>query len=145
MTGISQFTTLLEAKRLELLHELLPNATVIAMLVNPTYSDVKTQLRGAQETARALGQEINVLKAASESDFDTAAFLLLCSCGRTHSSSPPTRSSSSRRHQLVAFDSSSGDTRNLSISGVRRGRRSDELRKPPYGGAPSSAMAAWPA
>ena len=94
MTGISQFTTLLEAKRLELLHELLPNATVIAMLVNPTYSDVETQLRGAQEAARALGQEINVLKATSESDFDAAAFLLLCSCGRTHSSSPPTRSSS---------------------------------------------------
>jgi putative ABC transport system substrate-binding protein len=102
VTGISQFTTLLEAKRLELLHELLPNATVIAMLVNPTYSDAETQLRGAQEAARALGQEINVLKAASESDFDAAfATLMQLRANALLVASDPFLIS--RRHQLVAL------------------------------------------
>jgi putative ABC transport system substrate-binding protein len=72
LTGISQFTSVLEAKRLELLHELLPNAGAIAMLVNPNYPDVETQLRNAEEAARAFGQQLIVLKAASESDFDPA-------------------------------------------------------------------------
>jgi ABC-type uncharacterized transport system substrate-binding protein len=60
----------LEAKRLELLHELIPNARTIAMLVNPSYPDLQTQLRRAQEAARAFGQQLIVLKTASESDFD---------------------------------------------------------------------------
>ncbi len=102
VTGISQFTTLLEAKRLELLHELLPNARVIAMLVNPTYPDAETQLRGAQEAAGALGQEINVLKAASESDFD-AAFVKLAQLRADALLVASDPFLISRRHQLVAL------------------------------------------
>jgi putative tryptophan/tyrosine transport system substrate-binding protein len=57
---------------LELLRELIPNARTIAMLVNPSYPDLRTQLRRAQEAARAFGQQLIVLKTASESDFDPA-------------------------------------------------------------------------
>jgi putative ABC transport system substrate-binding protein len=76
-TGISQFTSVLEAKRLELLRELIPNARTIAMLVNPNYPDVGTQLKGAQEAARAFSQQLIVLQAASESDFDPAFTTLM--------------------------------------------------------------------
>ena len=45
LTGIYQFATGLEAKQLGLLHEMVPKATIIAMLVNPNYSDSENQLR----------------------------------------------------------------------------------------------------
>ena len=53
VTGIHQFTTGLEAKRLGLLHELIPNATMITVLVNPDYPDADTQIREVQAAARA--------------------------------------------------------------------------------------------
>jgi ABC-type uncharacterized transport system substrate-binding protein len=102
VTGISQFTSVLEAKRLELLRELIPNARRIAVLVNPNYPDAETQLRGAQEAARAFGQQLLVLKAASESDFDPAFATLVQQ--RTDAllvASDPFLIS--RRHQLVAL------------------------------------------
>src|SRR5262245_47872845 len=48
-TGVSQFTSELEAKRLELLHELIPNARLIAFLVNPGYPDAEAQINQAQD------------------------------------------------------------------------------------------------
>ncbi|MFL5071172.1 MAG: ABC transporter substrate-binding protein [Xanthobacteraceae bacterium] len=72
LTGISQFTSALEQKRLELLHELVPAARVIGALVNPTRPDAQTQLQDVQEAARALGREIVVVNASSEGDIDTA-------------------------------------------------------------------------
>jgi ABC transporter substrate binding protein len=51
ITGVYHFTTGLEAKRLGLLHEMLPKATTIAVLVNPNYSDAENQLRDVQEAA----------------------------------------------------------------------------------------------
>src|SRR5262249_31154607 len=55
LTGVYQFKTALEAKRLELLHELIPQATTIAALVNPNYFAAETQRREVQQTARRLG------------------------------------------------------------------------------------------
>jgi putative ABC transport system substrate-binding protein len=102
VTGVSQFTSVLEAKRLELLHELIPNARTIAMLVNPGYPDVGTQLRGAQEAARAFGQQLIVLKTASESDFDPAFTTLMQQrADALLVASDPFFIS--RRHQLVAL------------------------------------------
>ncbi len=72
VTGVSQFSTALEAKRLELLHELVPNAAVIAMLVNPTFAGTDAITTDMQVAARALGLKLNVLNASSEHDFDTA-------------------------------------------------------------------------
>ena len=72
VTGVSQFSTALEGKRLELLHELVPNAAMIAMLVNPTFPGTDSITNDMQIAARALGLKLNVLTASSEHDFDTA-------------------------------------------------------------------------
>jgi putative ABC transport system substrate-binding protein len=72
MTGVYQFATGLEAKRLGLLHEMVPKATTIAVLVNPNYSDAENQLRDVQEAAARLGLQLVVMRANVESDFDAA-------------------------------------------------------------------------
>jgi putative ABC transport system substrate-binding protein len=72
LTGVYQFTTGLEAKRLGLLREMVPSATTIAVLVNPGYSGSETQLRDVQEAAPRLGVQLVVLRANVESDLDTA-------------------------------------------------------------------------
>jgi putative ABC transport system substrate-binding protein len=71
-TGISFLTPILGAKRLELLHDLVPKASVIAVLINPNNPIADAQTRQLQETARAMGQQIKVLYASTEADFDAA-------------------------------------------------------------------------
>ena len=72
MTGVYMFTSGLEAKRLGLLHEMVPKATTIAVLVNPNYADAENQLRDVQEAAAHLGVQLVVVRANVESDFDAA-------------------------------------------------------------------------
>jgi len=72
LTGVAQFTSGLEPKRLEILHELVPTASVIGALMNPTRPDAETQLRDVQAAANALGLRIVVLNASSERDIETA-------------------------------------------------------------------------
>jgi putative tryptophan/tyrosine transport system substrate-binding protein len=72
ITGVYHFTTGLEAKRLGLLHEMVPKAMTIAVLVNPNYSDAENQLRDVQEAAVPLGVQLVVVRANAESDFDAA-------------------------------------------------------------------------
>jgi ABC-type uncharacterized transport system substrate-binding protein len=72
ITGVYHFTTGLEAKRLGLLHEMVPKAATIAVLVNPNYSEAENQLRDVQEAAVRLGVQIVVVRANAESDFDAA-------------------------------------------------------------------------
>src|SRR5439155_8085299 len=62
----------LEGKRLGLLHELVPAAALIAVLLNPTNANFQTQLRGVQEAAGAVGQQLNILSASTERDIETA-------------------------------------------------------------------------
>jgi putative ABC transport system substrate-binding protein len=69
-TGIYVFQQVLEAKRLGLLHELVPAATVIAVLLNPSNANFQAQLRGVQEAARAAGQQLNILSASTEDDIE---------------------------------------------------------------------------
>jgi putative ABC transport system substrate-binding protein len=57
-------------KRLEILHELVPTATVVALLVNPTTPDAEFVLRASQAAAQTFGQDLHVLNASAESDFD---------------------------------------------------------------------------
>jgi putative tryptophan/tyrosine transport system substrate-binding protein len=59
-------------KQLEVLRELLPGATVMAALVNPTNSNAATQSDDLRTAARALGLQLHVLHASSDSDFDAA-------------------------------------------------------------------------
>src|SRR5437763_3008402 len=72
VTGIYQLTAGLEAKRIGLLHELVPSATTIAVTVNPNYPDAEAQIKEVQEAARTLGLQLHILKASNESDFDAA-------------------------------------------------------------------------
>jgi putative ABC transport system substrate-binding protein len=72
ITVITGGTTLLSAKRLELLRELVPAATIIGILTNPKYPDTATQLQDIEEAARMRGQQIHVLNASSEREIDAA-------------------------------------------------------------------------
>jgi putative tryptophan/tyrosine transport system substrate-binding protein len=71
-TGIYLFTTTLEPKKLELLHELVPKAAVIGFLVNPTNPNSETVSKSVEAAARALGLEIYTVNATTERDIDTA-------------------------------------------------------------------------
>jgi putative tryptophan/tyrosine transport system substrate-binding protein len=70
LTGVSVLDVEIGAKRLELLHELVPTATTIALLVNPTTPAAETVTREAQAAARGLGLQLHVLHASSDRDFD---------------------------------------------------------------------------
>ena len=70
LTGVTSSSVEVMPKRLELAHELLPSATIIAVLVNPTNAAVETQLRDLQAAAHTLGLQLHVLHASTERDFD---------------------------------------------------------------------------
>jgi putative ABC transport system substrate-binding protein len=72
ITGVYQFTSGLEAKRLGLLHEMIPKATPIAVLVNPNFADAENQLRDVEEAAARLEVQLVIVRANAESDFDAA-------------------------------------------------------------------------
>ena len=69
VTGVTTLNVEVTPKRLELAHELLPTATIIAALVNPTNPNTEIELRGMHAAARALGLQLHVLHASSERDF----------------------------------------------------------------------------
>jgi putative tryptophan/tyrosine transport system substrate-binding protein len=72
-TGINFFVVEITTKRLGLLHELVPKATRIAVLVNPASPLVTEEtLKGVQEAARALGLQIFILNASSIEEIDAA-------------------------------------------------------------------------
>ena len=60
------------AKRLELLHELVPSATVIAVLVNPNNPAAEADTREVQAAAHTIGLQLHLLKAGTETDIDSA-------------------------------------------------------------------------
>ena len=71
VTGVTNLNSVVSAKRLELLHELLPTAHVLALLVNPANSAIaEIETSGALSVASSLGVELHVLNASSESDFE---------------------------------------------------------------------------
>ena len=72
MTGVNQMVDELVTKQLGLLHELIPQAQVIAMLVNANNPRTESLVRKAQTAAGALGCNLQILMAGSEQDFDTA-------------------------------------------------------------------------
>ena len=73
LTGVTYLGVEVGPKRLELLHELLPTRNMIALLVNPTNPNLAEAVtREAQDAARSLGLQLNVLTASTEHDFDTA-------------------------------------------------------------------------
>ena len=72
LTGVYQFASGLEGKRLGLLHEMVPKATSVAALINSNFADAEYQLRDVQEAAARLGVQLVVVRANAKSDFDAA-------------------------------------------------------------------------
>ena len=72
VTGLAVLTVQLEAKKLELLHELLPTATAIALLVNPTNVLTESETKDMQDAVRSLGLHLHILNASTESQIDAA-------------------------------------------------------------------------
>jgi ABC-type uncharacterized transport system substrate-binding protein len=70
ITGIWMVLTALAEKRLQLLHDLLPKAELIGLLVNPVSPVAEPQIREAQAAAHALGVRVTALNAVTENDFD---------------------------------------------------------------------------
>jgi ABC-type uncharacterized transport system substrate-binding protein len=72
LTGINWFGSQLIAKGLGLLHELVPKAAVIGLMLSPNLPETVRMLSDAQEAARTLGRQLFVLNAATPSEIDTA-------------------------------------------------------------------------
>jgi putative ABC transport system substrate-binding protein len=72
LTGLSFLNPELNPKRFELLSELVPQAKVIALLVNPNSSSLEHVLRAVQEAAKPKGLQLHILKAGTESEIDAA-------------------------------------------------------------------------
>ena len=72
VTGVSLIGSALEAKRLELVQQLVPGALLIGVLVNPKYPDADLQVREAQEAANAMKRRIEIVRASTESELELA-------------------------------------------------------------------------
>jgi len=80
ITGVTSLTVEVGAKRLEVLHQLVPNATAVALLLNPTSPFAETLARDVRTAAQTLGQRIHILNASTERDLN-AAFANLSQLG----------------------------------------------------------------
>jgi putative ABC transport system substrate-binding protein len=72
VTGVSFLINTLGSKQIELLHDLVPKAALIAALVDPNNADASTQVKHAEEAARALGLDLLVLSATTAQHIDAA-------------------------------------------------------------------------
>src|SRR5215475_16200474 len=79
LTGVTVITNTLWPKRIELLRELLPTTPLIAVLVNPTNLAHLSATRELSDVARKLGQELLILPASVEADFETTFRTMHCS------------------------------------------------------------------
>jgi putative ABC transport system substrate-binding protein len=72
LTGVSILDRELDPKRLQLLSELVPQTDLVALLVNPNFSNTRNVMRDVQEAARGMGRQLSILRASSEGEIDTA-------------------------------------------------------------------------
>ena len=77
LTGVTTLNVELGPKRLELLHELVPAAAIVALLVNPSNSNAETVSNESQAAASSLGLKLHVLRASSDRDFEPMFATLL--------------------------------------------------------------------
>ena len=138
LTGVTFLNVEIVPKMLELLHEVVPTATTMAALVNPTNPNADTWSTGLQVAARTLRLELNVLKASTERDIDKAfaTRIPLRVGGRTcHSQRCLPHYTRGTTRRPGASPQAADD---LPITRIRRGRRSNELRRQCLGYLPSS-------
>jgi putative ABC transport system substrate-binding protein len=91
LTGVAFMAAELVPKRLELLSELVPQARVIALLVNPNNPNAERFIGDVQEASHAKGLLLHILRTSSESEID--GIFARPTCTPARSSSAPTRSS----------------------------------------------------
>jgi ABC-type uncharacterized transport system substrate-binding protein len=102
ITGVSVLTAALAAKRLEILREVVPNADMIGLLVNPKGTAAEPQLLDVQEAARAIGQQVRVFYGSNDREVETAfAALVQARIGALIVAADPFFNS--RRDSLVAL------------------------------------------
>ena len=102
VTGVSFYDIPVIGKRLALLQELVPKADVIAVLQDPTSATYQTETREIEATARAMGQKIMTVKAASEQEIN-AAFSTLAKSGAGALLVGGGQFFNSRRNQLIGL------------------------------------------
>ena len=102
VTGVTPLTQQMEAKRLNILHQLLPQGAVIAMLVTRSNPSLALQLQEAVDAAHTLGRQLDVLEVTNAADIDTAfATLTQHGDGAVALSADPFMNS--HREQLIAL------------------------------------------
>jgi putative ABC transport system substrate-binding protein len=101
ITGVV-FSVVPWAKLLGMLHELVPKASIIAVLRDPNGADVESQSRNLEEAARAIGRQILMVNAANEREFH-AAFAKVVQAGAGGLLIPATVFFFSQRRQLAAL------------------------------------------
>ena len=73
LTGVTFFSGgVLGDKRMELLHDLVPKATLVAVLADPNYGGAEADLEGAETAGRALGMQMMVVKTSGQAEFEGA-------------------------------------------------------------------------
>jgi putative tryptophan/tyrosine transport system substrate-binding protein len=102
LTGVAMMVAELAPKRFELLSEMVPQASVIALLVNPNNVQTEAVIRGVREAARAKAVQLQILKASTEGEID-AAFGTLMQLQAGALVVGPDVFLYSRREQLVAL------------------------------------------
>jgi ABC-type uncharacterized transport system substrate-binding protein len=107
ITGVVFTTADLAAKRLGLLHELVPKAAVIAVLLDPNAPGTPTELRGVEEARRAISPQVVVVKADREGEFNSA-FATIVQAGAGALSVGGGPFFNSHRRQIVALVSRHG-------------------------------------
>jgi len=164
MTGIAQLIAPVVAKRLDVLHQLVPKAQVIALLVNPTNPFGEAETKEVQAAARALKLELKILQAKSANEIEAAfatliaqragAILLggdvffLFQSGQIAALAArygvPAISNYREFPSTGGLMSYGSGAYDQPVSRVRCGRRRDELRNQPYRSVPPSRRLHWP-
>ncbi len=102
LTGVAILTSEMSPKLLELLHELVPSAAIVALLINPTNPNVVEEMKALQGAARSLGLQLRILNANNEGEIE-AAFAALVEQRVGSVVVPADPFLNSRRDQIVAL------------------------------------------
>jgi len=107
LTGVTIMATELMPKWLELLSELVPQAGMIALLVNPSNASAEPQMRDVRQAARAKGVQLRILKASTENEIDSAfATLVQLQAGARPAPRPGAREAPAHRRDRSDLGSS---------------------------------------
>jgi ABC-type uncharacterized transport system substrate-binding protein len=130
MTGVWGIQAELIPKRIDVLHELVPKAVVVALLVNPTNRYTETETRLLQDAARSLGLQLHVLRASTVSDRRSLRNACPTPSRRPSRQRGPVLSQPARTTRRIS--SSACAACDLRMARVRTCWRSDVLRTKPF-------------